>query len=238
VAEEDPILGPRIAHARRLDRPDAVIWRDMIAVREDRDPDLFGLLGMAGLLAATSISPRHGYLPINPALPGAREFAAAGGAVHVPELDARVGEETIECHLLDWGPGGIIAALHAHVYRELGLPEPPRPSTEQAISVATVREAFRAFGIPADLAKSPLASGGTIAARSASVRAALTDAVDHAFDATPGDELTQAALRRGYLERSATHEAVAESLHLSRAAYFRRLRRGCERIAAYLSARC
>ncbi|MBS1890961.1 MAG: hypothetical protein JST59_06695 [Actinobacteria bacterium] len=237
AADEDPILGPRLAHARRLDRPDAVIWRDMIAVREDRDPDLFGLLGMAGLLAATSVSPRHGYLPINPALPGAREFAAAGGAVHVPELDARVGEETIECHLLDWGPGGIIAALHAHVYRELGLPEPPRPSTEQAVSVATVREAFRAFGIPADLAQSPLASGDTIAARAASVRAALTDAVDHAFDAIPGDELTRTALRRGYLERSATHEAVAESLHLSRAAYFRRLRRGCERIAAYLSAR-
>lgn len=237
VADQDPILGPRLAHARRLDRPDAVIWRDMIAVKEDRDPDLFGLLGMAGLLAATSGSPRYGYVPINPDLPGAREFAAAGGAIHVPELDARVGEGTIECHLLDWGPGGVLAALHAHVYRELGLPEPPRPSTGQAVSVGTVREAFRSFGIPAELAKSPLASGETIEARSASVRAALADAVDQAFDATPGDELTRAALRRGYLERNATHEAVAETLHLSRAAYFRRLRRGCERVAAYLSAR-
>jgi hypothetical protein len=236
AADDDPILGPRLAHARRLDRPDTVIWRDMIGVAEDRDPDLFGLLGMAGLLAATSGSPRYGYLPINPDLPGARDFAAAGGAVHVPELDAQVGGETIECHLVDWGSGGVLAALHTHVYRELGLPDPTRPVPARSVSVATVREAFRAFGVPADLATSPLASGASVAERSDSVRAALTDAVDHAFGGSPGDELTQTALRRGYLERSATQDAVAESLHLSRAAYFRRLRRGCERVAAYLSA--
>jgi hypothetical protein len=237
AADDDPILGPRLAHARRLDRHDAVIWRDMISVAEDRDPDLFGLLGMAGLLAATSGSPRYGYLPINPALPGARDFAAAGGAVHIPELDAQVAEETIECHLVDWGPGGVLAALRAHVYRELGLAEPPRPTTVRTVSVATVREALRNFGVPANLAKSPLASGENVAERAASAREVLIDAVDHAFGETPGDELTQAALRRGYLERNATQEAVAEALHLSRAAYFRRLRRGCERVAAYLSAR-
>jgi hypothetical protein len=235
AADDDPILGPRLAHARRFDRPDTVIWRDMVGVAADRDPDLFGLLGMAGLLAATSGSPRYGYLPINPALPGARDFAAAGGAVQIPELDARIAEETVECHLVDWGPGGVLAALHAHVYRELGLPEPPRPATVRAVSVATVREAFRNFGVPADLATSPLASGESIAERSDSVRDALLDAVDRAFGESPGDELTQTALRRGYLERSATQEAVAETLHLSRAAYFRRLRRGCERVAAYLS---
>ena len=236
AADDDPILGPRLEHARRLDHPDAVIWRDMIGVAEDRDPDLFGLLGMAGLLAATSGSPRYGYLPINPALPGARDFAAAGGAVHIPELDAQVGKETIECHLVDWGPGGVLAALRAHVYRELGLPEPTRPPVARAVSVSTVREALRNFGVPAELAKSPLARGESVAERSDSAREALTDAVEHAFDETPGDELTQTALRRGYLERNATQEAVAEALHLSRAAYFRRLRRGCERIAAYLSA--
>lgn len=237
TADDDPILGPRLAHARRLDRPNTVIWRDMIGIAEDRDPDLFGLLGMAGLLAATSGSPRYGYLPINPALPGARDFAAAGGAVHIPELDTRVGKETIECHVVDWGPGGVLAALHAHVYRELGLPEPPRPASAHAVSVATVREAFRNLGVPADLATSPLARGESVAERSDSARDALVEAVDRAFGETPGDALTQTVLRRGYLERHATHEAVAEALHLSRAAYFRRLRRGCERVAAYLSAR-
>jgi hypothetical protein len=232
----DPILGPRLAHARRLDRLEAVIWRDMIGIGEDRDPDLFGLLGMAGLLAATSGSPRHAYLPINPALPGARDFAAAGGARHVPELDARVGAETVECHVLDWGQGGVLAAIHAHIYREMGLAEPPRPTTERAVSVEEVRDAFRNLGVPAELARSPLAGGESVAERSESVRLALTDAVERAFDGGPGDELTQAVLRRGYLERDASHEAIAETLHLSRAAYFRRLRRGCERVAAYISA--
>jgi hypothetical protein len=236
LAAEDPILGPRLAHARANDRADAVIWRDMIGVAADRDPDLFGLLGMAGLLAATSGSPRFGYLPINPALPGARAFAAAGGALHLPELDAHLGAETVECHVIDWGPGGVLGALHAHVYRELGLPEPSRVATPGAVSVATVRDAFRNLGVPAELARSPLASGASLAERSDSARGALADAVDQAFSDTPGDELTQAVLRRGYLERSAGHEAVAEALHLSRAAYFRRLRRGCERVAAYLSA--
>jgi hypothetical protein len=234
AAAEDPILGPRLAHARRLDRLEAVIWRDMIGA-PDRDPELFGLLGMAGLLAATSGSPRHAYLTINPALPGAREFAAAGGAVHVPELDARIGEETVECHVIDWGPGGVLAAVRAHIYRELGLPEPPRPATERTVSVEVVREAFRNLGVPAELARSPLARGGGVDERSESVRRALADAVDRAFTDAPGDELTQTVLRRGYLERSASHEAVAETLHLSRAAYFRRLRRGCERIATYLT---
>jgi hypothetical protein len=238
VAEADPILGPRLAHAREHDRPGAVIWRDMVGVETDRDPELFGLLGMAGLLAATSASPRFGYLPINPALPGARDFAAAAGARHLPELDARVGTETIECHLLDWGEGGVLGALHTHVYRELGLPPPARPPAARAVSVATVRDAFRNLGVPAELARSPLAAdaGGSVAERSEAARGALAEAVERAFGDTPGDELTQSVLRRGYLERSASHEAVAESLHLSRAAYFRRLRRGCERVAAYLSA--
>jgi hypothetical protein len=234
AAAEDPILGPRLAHARRLDRLEAVIWRDMIGA-PDRDPELFGLLGMAGLLAATSGSPRHAYLTINPALPGARDFAAAGGAVHIPELDVRIGDEAVECHVIDWGPGGVLSAVRAHIYRELGLAEPPRPATERAVSVEVVREAFRNLGVPADLARSPLARGGGVEERSESVRHALADAVDRAFTDAPGDELTQTVLRRGYLERSASHEAVAETLHLSRAAYFRRLRRGCERIATYLT---
>jgi hypothetical protein len=236
AADADPILGPWLAHARKLDRLEAVIWRDMIDLTEDRDPELFGLLGMAGLLAATSGSPRHAYLPINPALPGARDFAAAGGARHLPELDARVGGETVECHIVDWGPGGVLAAMHAYIYGELGLAAPSRPTSARTVSVEAVREAFRNLGVPAEVTRSPLAQGESIGERAESVRRTLTDAVDGAFADAPGDELTQTVLRRGYLERSASHDAVAEALHLSRAAYFRRLRRGCERVAAYLSA--
>ncbi|HEY2717391.1 MAG TPA: hypothetical protein VGI73_14330, partial [Solirubrobacterales bacterium] len=236
IAIEDPILGPRIRHARQLDRLGAVIWRDTIDLSRDPEGGLFGLLGMAGLLAATSGSPRLGYLPINPELPGAREFAAAGGARHVPELDARVGSGMVECHVIDWGPGGVVAALREHLYRELWLPAPPRPSEAEAVSVEVVREAFRNLGERAELAGSSLASGEGVAARADSVRQLLTAAVAGAFGGAPGEVLTRTVLERGYLEREASHEAVAEELHLSRAAYFRRLRRGCEQVAKYLSA--
>ena len=98
-----------------------------------------------------------------------------------------------------------------------------------------MREAFRNLGVPAELAGSPLARGDGVDERAESVRRALADAVDRAFGDAPGEALTQTVLRRGYLDASASHEAVAETLHLSRAAYFRRLRRGCERIATYLT---
>lgn len=236
IALEDPILGPRIRHARELGRPDAVIWRDMIDLSRDPEGGLFGLLGMASLLAATSGSPRHAYLPINPQLPGAREFAAASGARHVPELDLSIGEEPVECHVIDWGPGGVVAAQREHLYRELGLAPPPRPSGAGAVSVEAVRESFRNLHEPAELARSPLASGDGVRERAESVRHLLADSVEDAFGDAPGEVLTKTVLRRGYLQREASHEAVAEALHMSRAAYFRRLRRGCEQVAKYLSA--
>lgn len=236
LALEDPILGPRLRHAREHGHPDAVIWRDMVDLSRDPEAGLIGLLGIAGLLAATSGSPRHAYVPINPELPGARAFAAASGAHHVPELDVRVEEETVECHLIDWGPGGVVAALREHLYSELGLPAPPRPQTSgEIVSVEAVRTAFDNLHDPAELAKGPLARGEEMQERAESVRRTLVAAVDAAFGSAPGEVLTQRVLRRGYLQREGSHESVAIELQLSRAAYLRRLRRGCEQVAKYLS---
>ncbi len=237
LALEDPILGPRLRHAREHGRPNAVIWRDMIDLSRDPEAGLFGLLGIAGLLGATSGSPRHAYLPINPELPGARSFAAASGADHVPELDVLVGAETVECHVIDWGQGGVVAALREHLYSELGLPAPPRPDGGEGVSVEAVREAFDDLEDTAALARSPLARGDDVQERAESVRRTLVAAVEGAFGEAPGEALTQAALRHGCLARDGhDDDENAAALGLSRAAYQRRLRRGCEQVAKHLSA--
>jgi hypothetical protein len=56
-----------------------------------------------------------------------------------------------------------------------------------------------------------------------------------AFGDDPTDRLLQVVLLRGYLDPAASHEAAAEELHLSRSAYFRRLKQAVERLAEYLA---
>jgi hypothetical protein len=237
-ADDSAILGPRLAHARRRTPPgEAVVWADSADLTRDPASGVIGLLGMSGILRSARANPRYGYLPINPALPGARDFAAAAGGRHVPELDVEVGEEQMECHLIDWGPGGLLAAQREFVYREVGVEAPPRPGHDAAASVEAVIEALRHLHVPSELARSELAAGDGVEERAAHVRALLEDAAAHAFGDGYSELLLRQVLERGYLRHGASHEAVAEELNLSRSSYFRRLRQASERIAEYISAR-
>ena len=67
------------------------------------------------------------------------------------------------------------------------------------------------------------------------MRALLEDAAERAFGDTPDERLLQRVLVRGYFDPAPSHELAARELHLSRAAYFRRLRAASERVAAWLS---
>ncbi len=98
-----------------------------------------------------------------------------------------------------------------------------------------MRAALRGFRIPAELARSPLAQGRSVDERAESVRAALRDAAERAFGDTENEKLLKLVLVRGYLEPEGSHEQAADELHLSRAAYFRRLRTSTERLAEYLA---
>jgi hypothetical protein len=66
-------------------------------------------------------------------------------------------------------------------------------------------------------------------------REALRDAADRAFGDTADERLLREVLLRGYFDPSSSHEAAARELHLSRAAYFRRLRAASERVAAWIA---
>ncbi len=236
-ALEDPLVGPWIAHARSdAELGESVLWHDSVDFTRDRRGRVQAMLGIAGVLRSGVNNPRFAYMPINPANPSALAFARALGAAHLAELDLTFGERRIECHRLDYGPGGLLAAERAVVYGELGLASPrPVPDEAAPLDFEAVREALRNFRVPHELARSPLASGEGLEERAESVRVILRDAAERAFGDNENEKLLRRVLTRGYIEPAPSHEQAAIDLSLSRAAYFRRLRAAAERVAEYLA---
>jgi hypothetical protein len=229
IADEDPLLGPWLEHAREH-APDgnAILWQ--AAIDFTRDPSLHvqAMVCMAGVLRSGLDNPRYAYLPIDSRHGGAHGFAEAVGARHIEELDVEAGGHLTECYLLDYGRGGLLGMQREYVYRELGLALAP-PDAE------AVRDALRNLRVPHALARSRLASGHTPEERAASVRGLIEDAVDQAFGATENEQLLRRVLVHGYLDPASNHEQAAHDLNLSRAAYFRRLKQASERVAEYLA---
>jgi acyl-CoA thioesterase FadM len=94
--------------------------------------------------------PDYAYLPIDSRHVGAGSFAEAVGAHHIADLDVDAGGHVTECHLLDYGAGGLLGMQREYVYRELGLtPAPP--------DADAVRDALRNLRVPHALASSRLA---------------------------------------------------------------------------------
>jgi hypothetical protein len=234
----DPLVGPWLEHARK-DQPlgDSVLWHDSVDFTGDRRGRVQAMLGMAGILRSGVSNPRFAYMPINPTNPDALTFARTLGAEHLTELDLELGARRIECHRIDYGPGGLIAFQRARVYAELGLAPPRTGEGEARLELDSVRDALRNFRVPHELARSPLATGESPDERAESVREKLRDAAERAFGDNENEKLLRRVLVRGYLEPAPSHEQAALDLSLSRAAYFRRLRAAAERVAEYLAER-
>jgi hypothetical protein len=240
-AQEDPLIGPWLAHARRDARlGDSVLWHDSVDFTGTGGGGVQPMLGMAGVLRSGVHNPRFAYLPINPRNRGAVMFAHTAGAEHLPELDLEIGGRRVECHRIDYGPGGLLATLRGVVYAELGLPAPREPlqrpvDREPPPDLAAVREALRNFRVPPELARSPLARGTDPVERAESVRRLLRDAAGRAFGDSSNEKLLRNVLIKGYLDPAPSHEQAAAQLCLSRAAYFRRLRTAVQRVAEALA---
>ncbi|MHB8659783.1 MAG: AAA family ATPase [Solirubrobacteraceae bacterium] len=234
---EDPLLGPRLKHARQLPDPGkAVLWRDAVDLAAEFDPAVIAMLGMAGVLKAAHGNPRFAYLPINPHLPGAVQFSQALNGQRLEGLDAQVGKARVECHLVDYGPEGLLGAQRDLIYHELGLARPPSRAPSPTLTAA-VREVLRNLDRPQVLAGSELATGTSLAERAASVRTLIDEALEQAYSDSAGEQLTRKALIVGYVKPAPSHELAAKQLSLSRAAYFRRLKRGTEQLAEYIAAK-
>jgi hypothetical protein len=232
-ASDDPLAGPWLAHARHnAALGDSVMWH--AAVDFTGQGKVQAMLGIAGVLRCGSPSPRFAYLPIDPKLPGAVEFAQALGAAHIAELDVRLGDEVVQCHRLDYGPGGLFTFMRDQIYSELGL-SAPVPAPPPVADLETVRDILKNFRVPRELARSPLAHGSSIPERAESVQRLVWQAADEAFGDSATEKLLRSVLIAGYLEPFRSHEEAASKLLLSRAAYFRRLRTAVERLAEHLA---
>ena len=227
IARTDVVLGPWLAHAASL-APDgnAVLWRDSEDFSGDRRSHVRAMVNMAGILRSGLKNPRYAYLPIDPGSRGGHAFSAALSGRHLSELDVVIGDRTVECHLVDYGAGGLLGAQRDLVYAELGLLPDPAPFDPEV-----VRDALRNLHVPHELARSPLAVDGS----AAEVRELLEQAAEHAFGETDNERLLQRVLVRGYITPAASHELAADELHLSRSAYFRRLSAAADRVAEYLA---
>jgi hypothetical protein len=242
--DADPILGPWLAHARRSDDPGrSLVWSDSVDLTAGPSGDpgspVLALMNTAVLLRSGIPNPRYLYLPINPVNTAAVAFAQGVGARRVPELDVHFGPMEVQCHIFDTGPAGLVGAAVSTVYAEIGLEPPPPPEpwvapVDRGADAESVRNALKSFHRPSELAANPLASGSTAEQRAASVRALLERAVGEAFGDSQDEQLQRQTLELGYFDASYTHEGAADKLHLSRAAYFRRLRQAVERVAEWL----
>ena len=174
-----------------------------------RDPRsrVQALLNMATILRSGLRNPRYAYLPIDPRSRAALAFSAAVGARHVPELDATAGSATCSTT----GRAGCSARSATSCTASSGC--------AAALDPEAVRDALRNLHRPG--ADAPRAPGS----RTPPTRA---------FGDTPDEQLLRRVLIRGYFDPAPSHEAAARELHLSRAAYFRRLRAASERVAEWL----
>lgn len=242
-AEEDRVLGPWLAHARAtIPDGNVLLWRDTVdltaPVDGHRASPVLAILNTAAMLRCGLVNQRWSYLPIDPDNPVAVAFSAAVGARHEPSLDIRTSSaRRLECHILDHGEDGVLGGTRNAVYRELGLAPPVSAGTAappRAADFEDVREALRVLHQPLALAASPLATGATAEDRAASVRALIGAAVATVFGDSADETLLRRIIERGYLDPQGSHELAALELNVSRATYFRRLRRACDRVAEYV----
>ncbi|WP_320669558.1 hypothetical protein [Patulibacter defluvii] len=246
LALDDPVLGPRIDHARRvLGTRNAVVWReaaDSSRVTGHPLPFLSSALHVASVLRCGLPNPRFAYLSVRAGSHRWAAFLAATAAEHLAELDVSHAGEQLECHLVDFGPRGLLGAQRDVILYELGAAPPPfgvragrgRPAAEPDGVEEHVRAALRTFHRPDRLADNPLAVGSTVEDRVASVRVLLEDGLASAFGDAPAEQRLEQVLRRSYLDPTGNHERVALELHMSRTSYFRCLRQATARLAAHV----
>jgi len=228
AAETDVLLGPWLRHAREVLRTDsAVLWREAVDLTGELG-EITALLGAGGLVGSGVVNPRYGYLPISPLIPAAMRFAKVLDATHVSELDLFAHGMTLECHIVDFGPRGVLGAQRDWVYRETGAVPPDKSRAAEPIDL------LRLLRDPSALAHAPAWLGERPSEKMATARALVADALS-TFGPSRADALAREIIELAYLHEAEPHEVIARRLNVSRSAYFRRLQAATARVADELT---
>ncbi len=229
-AETDVLLGPWLRYARdELHTNSAVLWREAVNLTGEVS-EVTSLLGAGGVLGTGVINPRYGFLPISPVVPLARQFAEALGARHVPALDVHTRGMDLECHVVDFGPRGLLGFQRDWIYRETGA-QPPSDAAEPDPG-----RLIRLLRDPAGLSHGPDWLGSRPSERLDTLRELVRGSLT-VFGESRDDQLAKSIIEAAYLGDGTPHEAIARQFHLSRSAYFRRLHAATARVGDELAAR-
>jgi hypothetical protein len=145
--------------------------------------------------------------------------------------------------ILVTGLGGLLISYLAYTpggrQRRAEPASPPRPAHWPEITVNSIKEALEALPDRRLLAASPLCRLPYLGRDGGDAVAELDELLkDAARELSTSTVLRDAQaghlLVEYYVKRSGTHDQVAERLHMSRPAYYRRLQRGCELLAERL----
>ena len=125
AAERDPLLGPWLRYARdELGTTSAVLWREAVDLTGEFG-EVTSLLGAGGLLG---VGGRQSPIRV-PADLSARARRAGSSARRsvpcmYPALDMHAHGMDLACHVVDFGPGGLIGFQRDWIYRETGAAVP------------------------------------------------------------------------------------------------------------------
>jgi hypothetical protein len=230
----DPIGAGCATYAGRIGAASTtLVWRDTVVLSDGRDgpadAGLCSLLNISLALRADAPGLRHALIPAFDQRPRVHEFCRAVGGRLVPDLRWTVDGRPIGCYHIDWGAGGLSTAQRNLVYRELQLLRPGQNPT-----AVDIRRALDAFTSDDVLSACPLANGSTVSDRAESVRTSLRSAAAAALAGSPHAVQLKTIVERRFFVSRDSHEAIARSLAVSRATYFRRLHEAVDGLTRHL----
>jgi hypothetical protein len=218
------LVAPVVAHARAAGPADRVVVSAFQLTFDDlEDPEVTWVRNAAGLAQCGVVNPRHDLVNVIGDCPSEREVLAAWGYVEIAGSAREVDGVPVTSWWADAGEGGMAGLLHAAVVAEQGG---PAGTTDER---GALLDALESFHRDAALAALPVAPPGERSAAAREVRAWVRSQVERLLGDEPA--LRDLVVRR-YLVEGASHASVMRATYLSRATYFRRLRRARDLLGA------